>query len=160
MTPSLTDRPLDQSPEPAEAAYGAVVARARRELPEASFKMWFADLVPGDLQGGVLELIAPNAYVKRWLTGHYMELINGSVREVLGSRARVRLRSARAAGRSEPGGAGWQRHNELVGRVRVSMSVARSIGGSVPRSFPRSTMTDRVSTPNRPSTAAPSPRSL
>jgi chromosomal replication initiator protein len=62
-------------------------------LSEASFKLWFADLDPGDLTGGVLELIAPSHYIKRWLSGHYMDLISGSVRETLGPGVRVQLLS-------------------------------------------------------------------
>ena len=105
MTPSLADRPLDQPPaRPAQAAHHAVLERARRHLPEASFKLWFADLAPGELNGDVLDLVAPNGYVKRWLTSHYMDLITASVREVLGPKARVRLRldPAAATRESEP----------------------------------------------------------
>ena len=54
--------------------------------------MWFLDLSPGELKGDVLELFAPSAYVKRWLSGHYMDLITSSVRDVLGPKAQVRLR--------------------------------------------------------------------
>jgi len=105
MTPSLADRPLDQPPaRPAQAAHHAVLDRARRHLPEASFKLWFVDLAPGELNGDVLDLVAPNGYVKRWLTSHYMDLITASVREVLGPKARVRLRldPAAATRESEP----------------------------------------------------------
>jgi chromosomal replication initiator protein len=104
MTPSLADRPLDQPPaRPAEAAHEAVLERARRDLPEASFKLWFVDLAPGEQKGDVLELVAPNAYVKRWLSGHYMDLIAAAVRDVLGPKARVRLRVEPAAAAGETG---------------------------------------------------------
>src|SRR5712691_10070788 len=94
MTSSLADRPAPESPEPpARAAWSAIRERARQDLSEASYKLWFAELAAGDLAGGVLELIAPSAYVKRWLSGHYMDLITGSVRDALGPGVRVRLRS-------------------------------------------------------------------
>ncbi len=94
MTPSLADRPAHEPSErDARAAWSAVLDRARKDLSEASFKLWFADLDPGDLTGGVLELIAPSTYIKRWLSGHYMDLISGSVRETLGPGASVRLLS-------------------------------------------------------------------
>jgi chromosomal replication initiator protein len=103
MTRSLADRPLEQPPEAAaEAAFGAVLERAKRELPEASFKLWFADLLPGQLKGEVLELIAPSSYVKRWLSGHYMDLITRSVQQVLGSGVRVHVRSEPPERRSAP----------------------------------------------------------
>ena len=94
MTSSLAEQPVPQPLEPpARAAWSAVLARAREDLPEASFKLWFADLGPGDLKGGVLELVAPNGYVKRWLSGHYMDLITASARQALGPNVRVHLRA-------------------------------------------------------------------
>ena len=94
MTSSLAEQPVPQPPEPpARAAWSAVLDRARQDLPEASFKLWFADLGPGELKGGVLELIAPNGYVKRWLSGHYMDLITATARQTLGPNVRVRLRA-------------------------------------------------------------------
>jgi chromosomal replication initiator protein len=69
--------------------------RARRELPEAAFNLWFADLRPGEVKGDVFELIAPSAYVKNWLAGHHMDLITSSAREILGSKATVRLKMER-----------------------------------------------------------------
>jgi chromosomal replication initiator protein len=69
-----------------------VLAKARRELSEPSFTLWFAELRPGALSDSVLELLAPTPYVKRWLSGHYMPLIADSVRDALGPEIRVRLR--------------------------------------------------------------------
>ncbi len=79
--------------------------RARHELSEASYKLWFADLAPGEGTGSSVELVAPTSYVKNWLAGHYMELINTSIREVLGPGARIRLRARRSADAAPPGGA-------------------------------------------------------
>src|SRR5438477_6505903 len=103
MTRSLADRPAPESPEPpARAAWSAIRERARQDLSEASYKLWFAELAAGDLSGGVLDLIAPSAYVKRWLSGHYMDLITGSVRDALGPGVRVRLRSRPAEAVESP----------------------------------------------------------
>src|SRR5439155_18796114 len=71
------------------------MARARRDLPEAAFNRWFADLRPGGLKGEVLELIVPSSYVKNWLAAHHMDLITASAREVLGPAAKVRLKLER-----------------------------------------------------------------
>jgi chromosomal replication initiator protein len=79
---------------PAARACLAIQARARRDLPEPAHKLWFAELAPGDLKGEVLELIAPNGYVRSWLSGHYMDLINAAAREALGAPVRVRLKAA------------------------------------------------------------------
>src|SRR5918912_1272859 len=102
MTSSAVERstrgPAEQ--QPAEAVCSAVLDRARRDLSEASFKLWFADLTPGSLKGDVIELLAPSAYVKTWLAGHYMDLIVASAREALGPHAKVRLRVRRSGGAS------------------------------------------------------------
>jgi chromosomal replication initiator protein len=83
-----------QPPEaPATAAWAAVLERARRELSEPQYELWFAALVPGPLKGDVLELTAPSSYVKNWLSGHYMTLISQSVQGVLGPSTKVRLRT-------------------------------------------------------------------
>jgi chromosomal replication initiator protein len=84
---------------PAQAACSAVLERARRDLTEASFKLWFADLSAGELKGQVLELVAPSTYVKNWLASHYMDLILASAREALGLKIRVRLRTDRGTDR-------------------------------------------------------------
>jgi chromosomal replication initiator protein len=83
--------------------------RARRELPEAAFSLWFADLAPGELRGDVLEIIAPNAYVKNWLAAHHVVLMTSAAREVLGSSVSVRVklrrpkRGGEATGSTAPG---------------------------------------------------------
>ena len=88
-----------EPPEPpAQAACSAVLERARRDLTEASFKLWFADLSAGGLKGQVLELVAPSTYVKNWLASHYMDLILASARESLGPKTRVRLRTEQVRG--------------------------------------------------------------
>ncbi len=74
---------------------------ARRQLSEASFRLWFAELAPGELRGDTLELLAPSAYVKKWLAGHYMDLITVSAQGVLGPSAKVRIRSAPPLGPTE-----------------------------------------------------------
>jgi len=103
MTPSAAERSPVEPPEPpAQAACSAVLERARQDLSEASFKLWFADLVAGELKGQVLELVAPSTYVKNWLASHYMDLIQASARESLGPKTRVRLRTERAAAANGP----------------------------------------------------------
>jgi chromosomal replication initiator protein len=89
---------MDPPEPPAQAACSAVLERARRDLSEASFKLWFADLSAGDLKGEVLELVAPSTYVKNWLASHYMDLIQASAKDALGPKTRVRLRTDRGRG--------------------------------------------------------------
>jgi chromosomal replication initiator protein len=113
MTSSAVERSPVEPPEPpAQAACSAVLERARRDLSEASFKLWFADLAAGDLKGHVLELVAPSTYVKNWLASHYMDLILASARESLGPKTRVRLRTERARVPSGPNGTNRQGSGE------------------------------------------------
>jgi len=81
---------------PARAALAAVLERARRDLSEAQFELWFASLAAGEVRGNVVELVAPSTYVKGWLAGHHMELIRASARQALGPDARVRLTAQQA----------------------------------------------------------------
>jgi chromosomal replication initiator protein len=77
--------------------------RARGDLPDAAFEMWFAGLAPGKTRGDVVELLAPNGYVKSWLSGHYMDLIGSAVASSLGTSARVKLRITPASAPSPEG---------------------------------------------------------
>jgi chromosomal replication initiator protein len=91
VTSSIAER-SDPSPEPpANAACAAVLGRAKRDLSEASFKLWFADLQPGEATESSVEFLAPSTYVRDWLVGHYMSLITSSVRDALGPSLKVHL---------------------------------------------------------------------
>jgi chromosomal replication initiator protein len=109
VTPSAVPDPAPApAGSPAEAACVAVQDRARRDLPPPAQELWFADLAAGAHKGDVVELLAPSAYVRSWLAGHYMDLITAAAREVLGPRTTVRLRVAPAppgaAARTAAGG--------------------------------------------------------
>ena len=93
MTSSLAETSPAGPSDAAEAAWLAVLDRARRELPESSFEFWFSGLAPGELQDNAFEIIAPSAYVKRRLSAQHMGLITGAVRDVLGPDVVVRLRT-------------------------------------------------------------------
>jgi chromosomal replication initiator protein len=119
--------PAEPLAPPARAAWEALIERARQELPEAAFNLWFADLALGDLKGDVLEIIAPNAYVKNWLAAHHVALMTASAREVLGPSVSVRVRvrrhkrgaSAESEQEADPAGAvGAGRRSGAPGRGR------------------------------------------
>jgi chromosomal replication initiator protein len=88
--------------DPPARVCAAVLDRARTELPQAAFDMWFAGLVPGGQRGEVVELVAPSSYVRSWLSGHYMDLIAATATELLGPNGRVRLRAAPSTGPEGP----------------------------------------------------------
>ncbi|MFN2544397.1 MAG: chromosomal replication initiator protein DnaA [Actinomycetota bacterium] len=92
----------------AEAIWNRVAERARHDLAESSFNMWFADLRPGRLQDGVLEVVAPTDYVRDWLAKNYLDLIQRGAREATADPVEVRLvtEAAHARVRHEPAAEG------------------------------------------------------
>ncbi|MDP8956361.1 MAG: chromosomal replication initiator protein DnaA [Actinomycetota bacterium] len=126
MTSSLAETPPAEPGDAAEAVWLAVLDRARRELPESSFELWFSGLRPGDLQENSFEIITPSAYVKSRLSAQHMGLITGAVRDVLGSGVVVRLR---APSSREDDGSGKSRRRERTttpGQATLEQSLEES----------------------------------
>jgi chromosomal replication initiator protein len=80
--------------EAAESTWSRVVERARNELSESSFSMWFQDVRATRLRDGVLDVVAPSEYVKDRLAKNYADLIRTAATEALGLPVRVRFRAA------------------------------------------------------------------
>ncbi len=80
----------------AERTWSHVIDRARRELPESSFSMWFSGVRATRLSDGVLEVLAPSDYVRDWLAKHYLDLIQRAAAEASGGPVRVHLAVAPA----------------------------------------------------------------
>ncbi|HEX7144153.1 MAG TPA: chromosomal replication initiator protein DnaA [Gaiellaceae bacterium] len=80
--------------EAAESTWSRVVERARSELSESSFSMWFQDVRATRLRDGVLDVVAPSEYVKDRLAKNYADLIRTAATEALGLPVRVRFRAA------------------------------------------------------------------
>jgi chromosomal replication initiator protein len=80
--------------EAAADTWTHVVERARTELPESSFAMWFQDVHATSLHDGVLHVLAPSDYVKDWLAKHYLDLIQGAATEAAGLPVRIELDAA------------------------------------------------------------------
>jgi chromosomal replication initiator protein len=103
----------------AEKTWSHVVERARNELTESSFSMWFAGVRATNLEGGVLDVLAPSDYVRDWLAKNYLDLIQRAAADAVGGPIRVRLgadalaREERSAAR-DPGEA-----EQDAGRVSV-----------------------------------------
>src|SRR5436190_350570 len=58
----------------AQGVWARVTEKARSELPEGSFTMWFSEVRPTSLEGDVLQLGVPSEYVRDWLVRHYNPL--------------------------------------------------------------------------------------
>jgi len=81
--------------EAAERTWACVVERARDQLPESSFSMWFVGVRATSLHDGVLEVMAPSDYVRDWLAKHYVDLIQVAATDFVGRPVRVQLGAER-----------------------------------------------------------------
>jgi chromosomal replication initiator protein len=80
--------------EAAERTWTHVLERARRELAEGSFAMWFTGVRATSLRDGVLEVAAPSDYVRDWLAKHYVDLIQRAASGSAGTPVRVHVVTA------------------------------------------------------------------
>jgi chromosomal replication initiator protein len=110
----------------AASAWTHVVDRAREELPESSFSMWFQGVRAASLDDDVLRVEAPSDYVKDWLTKHYADLIRGAAAEVAGASLRVEFATA------PPEASATQRDTEVP-----LAEAPRSAPGERPRALAR-----------------------
>ena len=79
------------SDEAAERTWSRVLERAHREIPEVSFSMWFTGVRASALRDGVLEVVAPSAYVRDRLAKQYASLIERAASEAAGAPIHLRL---------------------------------------------------------------------
>ena len=132
MTVPLVEEtsPGRASPSP-DAAWTAVLEKARPELPDSAYTMWFAELEAAGLAGEVLELFAPSDFVKHWLASHYMDVLTTATREVLGPEATVRITTDPAAGElaSSGGEAGDVGRDEASTAEAGRQAIAKSARG-------------------------------
>jgi chromosomal replication initiator protein len=77
--------------EAAERTWSQVVDRARRELAESSYAMWFTGVRATSLRDGVIEVAAPSDYVRDWLAKHYVEMIERVASDAAGAPVQVQL---------------------------------------------------------------------
>jgi chromosomal replication initiator protein len=77
----------------ADRTWAHVVERARTELPESSFSMWFTGVRATGLSDGVLDVRTPSDYVRDRLVKHYLDLIERAAVEAVGGPVTVRLQA-------------------------------------------------------------------
>ena len=96
MWKGFVDTPMviASSEQAAQETWSRIIDKARSELPESSFAMWFADVQATDLRDGVLDVVAPSDYVRDWIARHYLDLIRTGAAEALGTPVKIRLGAA------------------------------------------------------------------
>ncbi|HEX6230511.1 MAG TPA: chromosomal replication initiator protein DnaA [Actinomycetota bacterium] len=106
--------------EAADRTWAHVVERAKRELAESSFSMWFQGVRATSLNDGILEVLAPSEYVRDRLAKHYVELIQRAASEAAGVPVRVHVAAAppseNAAAQREPDPPPTAGHDPVSGR--------------------------------------------
>jgi chromosomal replication initiator protein len=73
----------------ATTAWDACLQLVKQRLNPLSFRTWFEPLVATALEGNLLTVEVPSTYFYEWLEEHYFELIQESLKEVLGVDARL-----------------------------------------------------------------------
>jgi chromosomal replication initiator protein len=82
---------IASSEEAAERTWSRVVERARHDLSESSFAMWFQGVRATTLHDGVLEIVTPSDYVRDRLVKNYLELIQSAATEANGGAVQIRF---------------------------------------------------------------------
>src|ERR687895_352611 len=75
----------------ARRAWSAVLDRARAELPETTFLMWFTDVRPIALREQVLSLAVPSQFVRERLQHNHLGLIEETAQEAFGHPLKIEM---------------------------------------------------------------------
>src|ERR687897_3558963 len=75
----------------ARRAWSAVLDRARAELPETTFLMWFTDVRPITLRDEVLSLAVPSQFVRERLQHNHLGLIEETAEEAFGRPLKIEM---------------------------------------------------------------------
>jgi chromosomal replication initiator protein len=75
----------------ARRTWSAVLDRARAELPETTFLMWFTDVRPTRLEDEVLSLAVPSQFVRERLQHNHLGLIATTATEVYGRPVKIHM---------------------------------------------------------------------
>ena len=67
-----------------------IADRLRSAISDQTYHTWFGEVRTRSVDGGVVVLETPNGFSRSWIEGHYLELLSGAARDLLGSEARVR----------------------------------------------------------------------
>jgi chromosomal replication initiator protein len=87
----------------ARRTWSAVLDRARVELPETTFLMWFTDVRPIGLEGEVLTLAVPSQFVRERLQHNHLSLIEESAAEAFGRPVKIEMEVDEAIRHQEDG---------------------------------------------------------
>ena len=75
----------------ARRTWSVVLDRARTELPETTFLMWFTDVRPIGLRDEVLSLAVPSQFVRERLQHNHLGLIEEAAEEAFGGPVKIEM---------------------------------------------------------------------
>jgi chromosomal replication initiator protein len=75
----------------AEAVWSAVSADLRETLAAATYQTWFGRVAPEELVADRLSVRVPNAFVRDWISGHFLDLVTASATSAMGAPLSVEL---------------------------------------------------------------------
>jgi chromosomal replication initiator protein len=75
----------------AESLWTEVAGRLKGALNDTTFGTWFDDVESRELNDEQFVLSVPNDFTRKWIEGHFLDLIGAAVRDALGAERRVRL---------------------------------------------------------------------
>jgi chromosomal replication initiator protein len=76
----------------ADRVWDDVSRRLRDTLNEPTYATWFASATPESLGDDALVVAVPNDFTRGWIETHFMSLLRGAVRDVVGRDLRIVLR--------------------------------------------------------------------
>src|SRR5581483_7283132 len=85
------DRVNDHNELTAASLWNDVSARLRGTLNEKTFRNWFADVAPGDLDDERFVLAVPNDFAREWIENRFADLIRAGIADVVGGDRRLEL---------------------------------------------------------------------
>jgi chromosomal replication initiator protein len=126
------------TPDVADPIWTRLQADVRRRVPESTYDVWLAPLLPGPIDGERLTILAP-AEVRGWVAQRFMGVLEEAARAIVGPETTVELRDAGA------GAAGSHTHAPAHPNAHTHTHTRRA-PAQVPADDPRAALfTDEVS---------------
>ena len=82
---------MPNPPEELQVTWLRILEKVQESLSKSACEKWLAPVRPLRLDGGELELAAPNDFTKDWILNRYVPILEDAVSDVLGSPRKITL---------------------------------------------------------------------
>lgn len=93
------------TPDPPHPTWTRLQAELRQRVPESTFDVWLAPLLPGPTEGDTVVVLVPSE-VRTWVEHRFVGVLQDAARAVFGAGASVELRDAGSQGAAAPAPSG------------------------------------------------------